>query len=195
MTVQPVDAVLPLVRDALSRHRGPGPLVVAIDGRSGSGKTDLAAALVPALRTEPGVGDAVGLLALEEAYRGWNGLAVGLGAVASGVLEPLSRGLPGRVRRYDWHADRVSGWLDVPAPGTELPAVLVVEGCGAGSAICAPFVHVLVWLDTPAEVRRKRAMARDAGSWADRWESWARQERALLAARDARAAADLVIRG
>ncbi|GAA4422345.1 AAA family ATPase [Georgenia halophila] len=187
--------VLPLVRAALAGHAGTGPVVVGIDGRSGAGKTDLAAELVTALRTETGLADdGVVLFALEDVYRGWNGLAVGLGAVAAGLLEPLSRGLTGRLRRYDWHAGEVDGLVEVPPPGAPLPRVLVLEGCGAGSAICAPFVDVLVWLDAPADVRRRRAMERDEGSWTQMWDVWAEQESALLTARDARAAADLIIR-
>lgn len=192
-------AVVPLVRAALAARPGPTadrPLVVGVDGRSGSGKSDLAADLAGRLAAEPGLGEpgAVVVLALEEAYRGWHGLAVGLGAVAAGVLEPLSRGRAGRVRRYDWHAGRVDGSVTVPAPGRPLPRVLVVEGCGAGSAICAPFVDVLVWLEAPEDVRRARAMARDGGTWGALWEEWAAQERALLEARDARSAADLMLR-
>lgn len=190
----PLRAVTPLVLEALDRHDEAGPLVVGIDGRSGAGKTALAQDLVARLHAEPGLsGDAVAVLALEDAYRGWTGLAVGLGAVASGVLEPLSHGEPGRVRRYDWHADRLGALVQVPPAGTPLPRLLVVEGCGAGSAICAPFVHVLIWLEAPEPVRRERALARDGGTWPHLWEVWAAQERALLEARDARGAADVVV--
>lgn len=189
-------AVVGLVTAALARHTGRGPLVLAVDGRSGSGKSDLAAAVVARLRTTEGLTapGAVALLALEDAYRGWDGLAVGVGLAAAGVLEPLSRGVPGAVRRWDWHTGAVAGDLRVPADGAPLPRVLVVEGCGAGSRLCAPFVDLLVWLEAPAEVRRARAMARDDGAWADRWDAWAAQERALLRGRDARAAADVVVR-
>ncbi|UNX56144.1 hypothetical protein MF406_08065 [Georgenia sp. TF02-10] len=187
-------AVLAAVRAAEpgARHRG-RPLVVGIDGRSGAGKSALAAALVDVLaRDRPRTG-AVGLLALEDAYRGWDGLAAGLAEVADGVLGPLRRGRPGRYRAYDWHAGRVDGVRAVPPPGTPVPEVLVVEGCGAGSAVLAPSVDVLVWLEAPEPVRHRRALERDGGTWAHRWDGWAAQEQALLDERDARAAADVVV--
>ncbi|MHB1063147.1 MAG: nucleoside/nucleotide kinase family protein [Georgenia sp.] len=173
-----------------------GPLVLGVDGRSGSGKSDLARDITARLRgvdglTGPG---AVALFTLEDVYRGWDGLAVGVGLAAAGVLEPLSRGLPGAVHRYDWSARAVAEELRIPAAGDELPRVLVVEGCGAGSRLCEPFVGLLVWLEAPAEARRARAMARDGGTWADRWDAWAAQERALLRVRDAHAVADVVVR-
>ncbi|MFH5822734.1 hypothetical protein [Georgenia sp. AZ-5] len=192
----PVDAVLELATAALAGHGGPGPVVVGIDGRSGSGKSGLAASVVAALRERPGLEGpgAVGLLALEDAYRGWYGLGVGVGVVAAQVLEPLSRGLRGAVRRYDWAAGAVDGVMHVPPPDLPLPRVLVVEGCGAGSRACAPFVDVLVWLEAPEPERRRRAMARDGGSWAHLWDAWAAQEQALLDGRDAPGVADLVLR-
>ena len=189
---EPVTAVVDLVLAALPVHRGPGPLVLGIDGRSGSGKSDLAREVLAQLRAQLG-GDAVAGLALEDAYRGWHGLAAGVEAVASGVLAPLSQGRPGAVARYDWVAGVVDGDLVVPAPGAPMPRVLVVEGCGAGAAACAPYVDLLVWLEAPEPVRRRRAMARDAASWSHLWAAWEAQEQALLDARDARAAADLVV--
>lgn len=186
MTAEPlprrVERVLRLVR----RPVGPGPFVLAVDGRSGAGKSELADAVAAALRAR---GAAVRLLALEEAYPGWSGLAAGVRAVAEGVLAPLARGERGSFRRYDWVAGRPDGTVTVP-PDAD---VLVVEGCGAGAAVCAPFVDALVWLEAPEPVRRDRALRRDGGSWADLWEHWATQESALLTERDARAAADLVL--
>ena len=190
------EAVAALVLAALPGRTGPGPLVLGIDGRSGAGKSELAADVVRRLRRHAHLADpgAVALLALEDAYRGWYGLGVGVGAVAAGVLEPLSRGLPGTVQRFDWAAGELDGPLTVPGPGLPVPRVLVLEGCGAGAASCAPFVDLLVWLEAPEERRRRRAMSRDGESWAHLWDAWRAQEQALLEARDARAAADLVLR-
>lgn len=186
---QQVREVLTLVREPA----GPGPFVLGVDGRSGAGKSELARAAVAALRDRHGDGAALAL-ALEDAYRGWRGLADGVTHVAEHALAPLACGERGSYRRYDWSAARVDGLVPVPPPGAELPQVVVLEGCGAGSVACAPYVDALVWLEAPEEVRRRRALARDQHTWVALWDVWEAQESELLAERDARAAADLVLR-
>ncbi len=182
--VTPLDRVLALVPADLRTGTAPAsgrPFVVGIDGRSGAGKTELAAALVATL---PGAR----VVALEDAYRGWAGLREGVEEIATGVLAPLRQGLPGRYRRYDWVRGELAGTVEV-----EPAAVVVLEGCGAGSLPCAPYLDVLVWLEAPEHERHHRAMARDDGAWLDRWSTWSAQEAELLAEHDARAAADAVI--
>ena len=70
--------------------------VVAVDGRSGAGKTSLAAALA-------GLLDAP-VVSLEGLYGGWDGLEHGIDLLVSAVLRPLAAGQATRVPRYDWVA-------------------------------------------------------------------------------------------
>lgn len=176
--VPDVDRILDLLPVPGTRRH---PFVLGIDGRSGAGKSALAGAVV-ARRPDSA------LLALEDAYRGWDGLRAGLRTMVDGVLVPVRSGRPGSYRRYDWHSGALGDLVTVaPVP------VLVVEGCGAGSALLAPHLDALVWLEAPEADRRRRAMDRDDDTWIDRWSAWAAQEEALLAERDTRAAADLVL--
>lgn len=164
---------------------GPAPLatpvMVGIDGRSGSGKTALAQRVAAML---PGAG----VLALEDCYRGWQGLREGLEHAAVAVLEPLREGRPGRYHRWDWNLGALAEQVTVP-----VARVLLVEGCGAAAARLAPLLDATVWLRAPEPVRRRRAMARDDGEWGHLWEVWAAQEESLLAERDAEELTDLVI--
>jgi uridine kinase len=154
--------------------------VVAIDGRSGAGKTRLAAELAGEL------GAAV--VSLENLYGGWDGLERGIGVLVSEVLEPLAARRAARVPRYDWVA---RAWAEPAA--LEPPEVLIVEGAGAGARRAAAFESLLVWLEAPAAVRKERALARDGETFAPYWDMWAAQEDAMLARERTPERADLVI--
>jgi uridine kinase len=155
--------------------------VVAVDGRSGAGKTRLAAELSAEL------GAAV--VSLEDLYGGWDGLERGIGVLVSEVLEPLAAGRTVRVPRYDWAARE---WAEptVLAP----PDVLIVEGVGAGARRAAAFESLLVWLEAPTSVRKRRALDRDGEIFAPHWDQWVAQEDAMLARERTPERADLVLR-
>jgi para-aminobenzoate synthetase len=143
--------------------------VVAVDGRSGSGKTSLTVALRDRLRAP--------VVSLEDLYGGWDGLERGIDLLVSAVLEPIAAGRAARVPRYDWVARE---W-DEPVTIIEPPPILIVEGVGAGARRAAVFESVLVWLEVPAPVRKRRALDRDGETFAPHWDAWAAQERAMLA--------------
>ncbi|GAA4024330.1 hypothetical protein GCM10023063_00190 [Arthrobacter methylotrophus] len=66
----------------------PAPVIIAIDGRSGAGKTTLAVELAARLRMH----HKVSLFHLEDIYPGWNGLAAGIERYVTTVLAPLRKG-------------------------------------------------------------------------------------------------------
>lgn len=155
--------------------------VIAVDGRSGSGKTSFATALRAALPGAP-------VVTLEYLYGGWDGLERGVDLLVSKVLEPLAAGRTALVPRYDWIA---GGW---DAPWTlEPPAVLIVEGVGAGARRAAAYQSALVWMEAPAPVRKKRALDRDGETFAPYWDAWAGQEDAMLARERTPDRADLIL--
>ena len=154
--------------------------VVAIDGRSGAGKSSLAAVLRRELGA-PGV-------TLEDLYGGWNGLERGIDLLVSEVLEPLSAGRPARVPRYNWLTTAWEApWVLAP------PEVLIVEGVGAGARRAAAYASLLIWVEEAASVRKKRALDRDGETFAPYWDMWAAQEDVMLARERTRERANLVI--
>ena len=154
--------------------------VVAVDGRSGSGKTSLAALLSGRLRAP--------VVSLEDLYGGWDGLEHGIDLLVSAVLEPLAAGRAARVPRYDW----IAGKWAVPVV-LEPPDVLIVEGVGAGARRAAAFESVLVWLEVPAPARKQRAIARDGATFAPYWDQWAAQEDLMLARERTPDRADIIL--
>ena len=172
--------------------RAAGTRVLAIDGRSGAGKTSLSAAVSAALDPPAPV------VHLEDLYAGWDGLGAGPERLLEWVLRPLAAGRPVRYRRYDWYRDEYAEWVDVPIQPTQptqsVPVpVLIVEGVGAGARPGAELLSLLVYLDTPEPIRFERAMARDGETYRPHWDRWARQETRLLADDDPRGRADLVL--
>lgn len=159
-------------------HSPTQPRIVLIDGRSGSGKTSLAALIAAELGADQ--------LHLEDLYPGWDGLEAGSRAVA----EVLGSG---EYRRYDWNSHRFAEkrHLDPARP-------LVIEGCGAVTSRNLRAVREFagqvtpkgtallwsVWLECAESVRKARALGRggDGAVFAPHWGRWAAQEAAHLGA-------------
>ena len=87
------------------------------------------------------------------------------------MLQPHAQGMLGVWRRWDWDVNAPAE-AHVVAP--ELP--LIVEGAGALCPSTAGLADVSVWLDSPEDSRRARALARDGETYRPHWERWARQE-------------------
>ncbi|MCH1882809.1 ATP-binding protein [Agrococcus sp. ARC_14] len=152
-------------------------MITIIDGRSGSGKTELAARLA----AETGAR----VIHMDDLYAGWHGLATGSRLLERGILAPLTAGAVARWRRWDWE---ISDWgpEDRAAPGEHL----IIEGCGSLTIESREHAQRTIWLEAPESVRRARALERDGDdSW---WLLWREQEDAHIAAHDPAAIADEV---
>ncbi|MET1064667.1 MAG: chorismate-binding protein, partial [Arthrobacter sp.] len=160
----------------------PAPVIIAIDGRSGAGKTTLAVELAAQLREH----HKVSLFHLEDIYPGWNGLAAGIERYASTVLAPLHRGEPADWVSWDWKAH-----YDGDVRTTQPAEIVLVEGVGAAAAAARPFLAAVVWADSPEQDRRSRALARDGETYEPYWDEWAAQEQEWLAVDDVPAHADV----
>jgi anthranilate synthase component 1/para-aminobenzoate synthetase len=148
---------------------------MAVDGRSGAGKTVLAADLAVTIARRDSVGP-VTVLSMEGLYRGWHGLAAGVRLWAGDVLPRLRRGLTARYPAWDWR--RGGPGAEAAVPGTGL---VIAEGVGSAAAAARPRLDLVVWLEAPEHVRRRRAEQREGGSIAEWWTLWASQEEELLA--------------
>ncbi|WP_374929618.1 hypothetical protein [Kytococcus sedentarius] len=174
------------VWDAVGRRVADGGLVViAVDGRSGSGKTHFAQRLRTHASAELGVGiGEVGLVAVEELYAGWSGLTAAPALLDWCVLSPLRSGAS-RVTwpRWDWAAGRYGSTGSLERPRTGL---LVVEGVGSSAPPARDGVDHVVWMEAPAPARRQAVRRRESellgrdgtDSW---WPGWAAAEDQLLA--------------
>ena len=148
-----------------------GARVVAVDGRSGAGKTTLAEWLAAALPRSVVVH--TDDIAWFHARFDWAAL------MREGVLEPAVRGEAVAYRPPPWDARSRPGAVEVPADWD----LLVIEGVGAGRAELAEVVDAVVWVQSDRDVSRARGIARDGGDAAAvaEWEDWQSEEVPFLA--------------
>lgn len=162
------------------------PLIIAVDGRSGAGKTTLAVELTALLREH----HTVSLFHLEDLYPGWDGLADGMERYVRTVLAPLAAGQEARWTAWDWTTnDDGAGRLTQPAD------IVVVEGVGAACRAARELLDVVVWIDADDDLRRTSALARDGAAYAPFWQRWSEQEEQWLALDHPAAHADLLVQG
>jgi hypothetical protein len=145
--------LLTVVAQALTRS-GPGrivsgrPVVLAIDGRSNSGKTTLATRLgqvVPgsaAVHTDD--------IAWKHSRFGWADLLV------EGILEPVHEGRAVSYRPPRWADHDRKGSIEVPA---DCP-LLIIEGDGAGRQEVADLIDALIWVQSDEREAERRMRAR-----------------------------------
>lgn len=151
-----------------------GPLVVAVDGRSASGKTTLAAALhsfsdgAAVVHTDD--------IAWQHSFFDWDRLLV------TALLEPVSAGREVVFRPEAWAANGRDGVIHLPA-GRSL---LLVEGVGASRRELASWLDAAVWVQSDAVDGRTRGIARDIllGREPDEaerfWDEWMGEEEPFL---------------
>jgi hypothetical protein len=164
-----------LIEELWARITGAPPIVL-IDGRSGSGKTELATDLAGKLGAQ--------LVRLEDVYPGWGGLESGSARVRTDIL------LGHRWQRWDWTTDGPAEWhtLDPVHP-------LVVEGSGALSHANRRLATFGIWVELDEPTRRARALARDGAMYEPHWDAWAAQEQRFFDRERPDLLADLVVDG
>ena len=116
--------------------------IVVIDGRAGSGKSSLAAALQNALFLE---GESLPrLIHMEDLYEGWTGLAQGAEYLQRIILMPLFGNKTASWQEYNWELNQRDRWREFSG-GTPL----IIEGCGSLNRYTASVSNITVWLDVP----------------------------------------------
>ncbi len=164
-------AALSGAADRLHAELGSTPRPLAlIDGRSGSGKSTLAADLVARS------GGRLQLVALDDLYPGWDGLAAGVAEALRCILRPHADGGSGTWHRWEWSLGRraEAHTIDPNRP-------LLVEGAGLLTPESVALADVSVWLEAPESSRKRRALDRDGETYRPHWDQWAAQEETHLA--------------
>lgn len=159
------------------------PTFIAIDGRSGSGKSTFASDLAQQLAATA----SVAVLRLEDLYHGWHGLSHACDLYPR-LLPTLLRGEKVTFPTWDWAADSLG------AQQSFSPAeIVIIEGVGALHDQAIQYIDFGIWLDAPEQFRRERALDRDGQTYTPYWAMWAEQEATYLTANSPEQHAHLVI--
>jgi len=152
------------------------PVLVAIDGGSGAGKSTFAGK----------VGDELGAAVIDgdDFYAGgtaeeWDAMSAAKKAARCidwkrqrPVLEALARGEPATWREYDWDTD--DGRLVEQATLCRPASVVILEGVYSARPELSDLFDLRVLYEAPADIRRRRIVAREGGDhrteWNARWE-------------------------
>ncbi len=124
------------------------PIVLAVDGRSSSGKTTLAARLQDVV-----AGSAVvhtDDIVWWHSRFGWADLLIG------GILAPARAGRPVSYRPPEWDERRRTGAIEVPA---DCP-LLIIEGVGAARRESAHLTDAAIWVQADERETEHRNLVR-----------------------------------
>jgi uridine kinase len=177
------------------------PLLVAIDGRSGSGKSELAA-LVEALPAVVVPSDDFYAAHVSDAE--WEARTPAEQAadvidwrrLRAEAIEPLMAGRTASWRPFDFDARRPDGTFPpAPLPVTREPAaVVILDGAYSSRLELSDLIDLSVLVDIPAGERRRRLLERDGAAYTDAWQArWAVAEDYYFSAVRPRSSFDLVV--
>lgn len=127
-----------------------GPVrLVAVDGPSGAGKSWFAARL----------GEAAGapVVHTDDLLDGWDDQFSFWARLEAQVLAPLRHGRPASYRRYCWDRRAFAGGAVTVGPA----AAVILEGVSAARRAIRPELSYSVFVAAPADLRWRRALARD----------------------------------
>jgi len=153
------------------------PVFVAIEGRSGAGKSTFAAALATASGATIIEGDdfyAGGIEVRDDTVEQRADACIDRPKLC-GVLRQLNLGLEATYRPFDWEA--FDGSLRAPAVTVHPSDVIIVEGVYSAHPDLRDLMHVKILVAAPDDLRMRRLLQREGsiGPWEAQWheaEEW-----------------------
>lgn len=157
-----VMAISDLIERVLAGPSAHAVPVLAVDGRSGGGKSTLARRLSLAIPRSVVVH--TDDVAWHHSFFDWQGLMI------DGILKPVASGQAVAYRPPAWEARDRPGAIEVPADAT----VVIVEGVGASRTELAPWLTASIWMQSDLVEAERRGLERDGGTAEAKrfWDEW-----------------------
>lgn len=183
--MQLTDSVIQTILDAVcaARKRRSGPLLIALDGPCGAGKSTAAAAVATAIPAVIVPSD--DFFAADITSAEWDARsaperardAIDWRRLRRDALEPLRAGQPAAWQPFDFESgERPDGTYGMSATlvRREPAPLIIVEGAYSTRPELADLIDLSLLIDAPADVRERRLAAREAAAfllaWHARWD-------------------------
>jgi len=163
-----------------------GVRLVAVDGPSGAGKTRFARRLAQELEAP--------IVHTDDLLDGWADQFTFWARLDDLVLDPLRHGRTARYERYLWHRRRFGG----RPVQIEVADAVLIEGVSSARRVIRPELTLSAFVTAPADLRWRRALARDGSddvAFRAYLERWRLAEDRHFAEDDTAAAVDLMVDG
>lgn len=144
------------------------PILIAIDGPAGSGKTSLANQLASNLKSAT-------TIHMDDLYNGWeDALTATLTRhLEEWVLDPLTLHQSVKYQKFDWNTGEYGPTVEVR--NVEL---LILEGVGAAQAKIRQQADLTIWIEVGAQIGLARVLNRDGAQILPYMLKWQERESA-----------------
>ena len=144
------------------------PILIAIDGPAGSGKTSLANQLASNLKSAT-------TIHMDDLYNGWeDALTATLTRhLEEWVLDPLTQHQSVKYQKFDWINSEYGPTVEVS--DVEL---LILEGVGAAQARIRQQADLTIWIEVGAQIGLARVLKRDGAQILPYMLKWQERESA-----------------
>jgi uridine kinase len=145
-----------------------GPILIAIDGPAGSGKTSLANQLSNQLSS-------VTTIHMDDLYNGWeDALTTTLTRnLKEWVINPLTQRQSVNYQKFDWSINQYGSSVEVRDI-----KLLILEGVGAAQAIIRENADLTIWIEVGPQIGLARVLNRDGDQLLPYMLKWQERESA-----------------
>ncbi|MDB5178578.1 MAG: putative phosphoribulokinase [Patescibacteria group bacterium] len=148
------------------------PVLIAIEGFGGAGKTTFAEKLAKELGDTQIIHLDDFIVKEKILEPSWDKGGFDRERLEQQILRPLSRGETARYQRLIWQDSKLSEFIPVPSS-----RYLIIEGISSYHPSIAHYYDFKIWIDTPLPIAKERGHARDGSNEnAAHWDLWAEND-------------------